>query len=96
MENNTGFFEVTPGNKSFVRLNIAWYFWTICAPCSLALIGVFCYLIVKCQVIDLFVMITLIVLFLLLQAGWIAPKTLAKIAEESGTLTKELVNKSKV
>jgi len=37
----TGFYEVKPGNQSFTRLCIAWYFWSICFAGSAWILYVF-------------------------------------------------------
>ena len=87
MENKTGFFGVSTGNKSFVRLNIAWYFWMICVPGSLWLLYVLGDTIAR-GTLSISDGGTLIGAILILQLGWIAPKQLAKQVEKQELLKK--------
>ncbi len=83
------FLEEKPGVKSFTRLNIAWYFWTICVPGSLWVLYVLGEMALNK---DLTVTDggTLAGIFIILQLAWIAPKQLSKINE-----IKHLISSSK-
>ena len=80
MEEKTGYFEESPNNKSFGRLNIAWYFWGICLPGSLWILYVVGYSILK-STITVSNGLSLLGFFIILQLGWIAPKQLSKLNE---------------
>lgn len=85
--NEVGFYEEKKGHKSFTRLNIAWYFWAICFPGSLWLLGVLGTMILR-SALTISDAGTLAGVFIVLQLGWIAPKHLSKLAELSDALTK--------
>ena len=76
----SGFYEDSDGNKSFMRLSISWYFWGVCLPGSLWDLYVFGTSILN-DSLTLSDGGMLLGLFLILQLGWIAPKTLSKLNE---------------
>lgn len=83
------FLEEKPGVKSFTRLSIAWYFWTICVPGSAWILYVLGTTILN-STLTASDGLSLIASFIILQLGWIAPKQLAKINE-----IKELISQPK-
>lgn len=74
------FLEEKAGVKSFTRLSIAWYFWSICFPGSLWVLYVLGDAVMRSAltISDGGMMVGI---FIVLQLAWIAPKQLSKINE---------------
>jgi len=87
MSDKIGFFETETATgkieKSFTRLLLAWYFWAINLPASLALVAVAAVGAYKATMAAQ-ELLTLLGYVFVLQLFWAAPKAITKYLETNG------------